>query len=816
MDANGQRFWMLADGAKLRRDQVAWDAERRVLHLRSARVPPKLADDRNRAAALADRPRRTRDALGAWAWIGPAGNNVLAAGALLGSRDNHAPDGLDPANRETVFTAPPGQRVIDLCAGADSVLYLIVGVPDGETGLVIHDLRDRWDDVFLVQPGFEPDRLVAGSSGGAWLLDRGRRQIARAEGLPLRRRPANAYTARVSRPCQEDPQPPRMEMRPDLVLPQDREVVAMAGGEGRVVGFLLWPAVGPAELLLLDEGRLQQPVRLDGALSPFDLGWVGGDRWALLFEDLHEALVYRVSPENALSDPVADCYPSPVHLNDETNAAAVSHPLGDRYPLQDWSNTPFYNSLGTPVHYAAPEAPRALHRLSLPGLATRGSVQQIGSFDCAEPGAVWHRLYLEASLPPGAGLSVFVAAHDDPAQLDSAPRWEHQFGDLPGSMETDDIPRGGWLEAASELPFHPGLLDCPSESGRSGLFTVLLQRAGKRVRSVRGRFLKVWVEFRGDGRATPEVAALRFYGPRFSYLDQYLPELYRETLLGKAADEDGTATGADFLQRFLGLFESVLTPMEDRVAAAYQVTDPATAPAGALDWLSQWIGMALEPALPEPARRRMLAQATRLYRRRGTLKGLELALDTATEDAVGRGRIVILEDYRLRRVFATILGADLADEQDPLLMGMVSSGNSFVGNSLFLGEQAEAEFLALFDAGLAKTPREQAAVRNLFERLAHRVTILVHPSLSEQTVGLVQRIVSLETPAHIQTRVLAGSTALLVGLSSLVGIDTHVGERPHKRGARLGRSRLGEGDFIQGSGSLDPRLEGGVESDRWS
>jgi len=223
--------------------------------------------------------------------------------------------------------------------------------------------------------------------------------------------------------------------------------------------------------------------------------------------------------------------------------------------------------------------------------------------------------------------------------------------------------------------------------------------------------------------------------------------------------------------------------------------------------LGSWIGVSFDPAYPEDRRRQLIASAPELYRKRGTLEGLRLALDIATGGAVTSGEIVVLEDYRLRRTMGTIMGGDFADEEDPLLGGLVVSGNSLVGDSLFLGEEARREFLALFSDELDVTAREERAVEAFLDRLAFRVTVLVHQEVEPQDLGLIKRVVSLESPAHVAVRVVTVSEPFLVGAASLVGVDTYLGSTPPVRPVRVGRSRLGRRDVLVHSPSLDPRVE---------
>ena len=107
---------------------------------------------------------------------------------------------------------------------------------------------------------------------------------------------------------------------------------------------------------------------------------------------------------------------------------------------------------------------------------------------------------------------------------------------------------------------------------------------------------------------TPAVASSR------AYLRGALPAVYQE---------------GDFGMRFVGALEAVLDPLVAVLDALPAHFDPDHAPRDVLDLLAAWLGVELQEGQSIADRRRLVRSASELGRRRGTRRGLELALDLA-------------------------------------------------------------------------------------------------------------------------------------------------------------------------------------------
>jgi phage tail-like protein len=349
---------------------------------------------------------------------------------------------------------------------------------------------------------------------------------------------------------------------------------------------------------------------------------------------------------------------------------------------------------------------------------------------------------LDAEIPPGTQVLVEARAADDPALLGQT-GWSPQ----PPPYQRSD---------GAELPYYdPWAPRDPNDpvSEWTGTWELLFQ-------AVRGRYLQLKLTLVGTGRSTPSLRALRAWFPRFSYAENYLPAIYRED-----------PEPASLMDRFLANFEGFYTVLEDKIQHSAALFDARTVPADTLDWLACWFGLALDPVWDEARRRFFIRHADELFRRRGTVSGVEIAvrlyLDCQVDDSLlgaHRGaplptlpsQVRIVESFRTRGIGGLVYGdtSDGQRRQAPILLADLTPGQA--------------------------------------SESAHRFTLLVPHNLSADDLLMVERIVELEKPAHTDFSLKVYYALFRVGEARL-GLDTQLGESRYFYPLRLGEGMLPDG-----------------------
>ena len=674
MDANGTRFHLLlgrADWARCRgaedadavlavdferppvacgsasdKGGFAWDTSSQSLTLRPCLVqftPP--ANDTPPDPSFSARRGAAADRYGNLYWIADSAAEIRITPAATGRAVHFwSPgDGLaaSDARRYGEFHAAgdapplPRLRLAGLTITDDH--YLVAGVID-PAGFLTFDLHGGGSPQQFTWPASRqvaPFDLAPRPGGGIWLLDRaGRRYWALdrhfmpdaldqpldtldpgrrddfqpLDPAPVRRTAPAMFPAGVPIDATD---PVAIDALPDgSVLILDR----LAGGGARLLRDGIDRRYGAANVL--------QPFAVDA----YDLAFVAADPRAAIVKG---RLFVAAMEGNQAS----------VFDLDTTKEGALTFTLTTEYfPMRLFGGKGLISD-GTYALYDFADGWVPLAQQRRPRYAAAATLQT-PVFDGREPACVWHRLMVDACLPPDTSLRVRSRAADEESAL-AMTRWQR---------EPDPYLR----RDGSEFP-----LSRPPRAERDGTWELLFQRA-------HGRYLQVELTLSGDERATPRVRALRAYYPRFSYLHKYLPAVYRE-------DE----TSASFLDRFLANIEGFFTTAEDRIAAVEALFDVRSAPGDTLDWLASWFGVALDPSWNEAKRRLFIAHAPDFFEQRGTTHGVQNAIRLAIDDCIdptmfsarprrirGLDQVRIVETYRTRHV-APVVAGDSTEEIGP-------------------------------------------------------------------------------------------------------------------------------------------------------
>jgi phage tail-like protein len=647
---------------------LEWRADTAELTLRRQPLHFKQSGATALDPALARRGA-TADAFGSAYWIDDSRQGLRVRSAGSEGVSAFWPPAPAPAAQAGASFAPASDSAalpsaLSTLGGAvvTTAHYLVVGTLS-PAGLLIFDLFAGGPPRALLWPAgvaFEPFAMAAGPNGSLTILDR------------------------VNRRCWQLDHHFQVVSPTPLTAPPEREDTFQREGSSSKRRHATGPAVqgldladpggvaaqNPVSIAMLNDGTV---LILDRMAAPADLAPTGfsavlvlqaGKLVARLSLQPMQALIAEpdragfsliahdmvfVPDADSGTDPGSDGLTGRLTVVDASGNQAYAfslqgrpdrpwalQPLADFLPMRRFGGKGLLVSKGMP-HYDFADDWIPLARQPRPRHAPEALLMS-RTFDGHQPDCVWHRLLIDACIPPDCQVRVFSRAGDDPALL-LQQAWQAE----PALYRRGD---------GTELPH----LRSPWPAARSGAagegtWELLLQHA-------RGRYAQLKLAIIGNERSTPRLRALRLVYPRFSYLGEYLPAVYRE--------DTGSAR---FLDGFLANLEGIYTTIEDRIAAAQALLDWRSAPSEALDWLASWLGVALDPAWDEDRRRHFIRHAMLCFQYRGTAHGLRLALSLALDKCVDHNLFVrpeqtqaerfgvrIIEKYRTRKLPDVLFG----------------------------------------------------------------------------------------------------------------------------------------------------------------
>lgn len=349
----------------------------------------------------------------------------------------------------------------------------------------------------------------------------------------------------------------------------------------------------------------------------------------------------------------------------------------------------------------------------------------------------WHRVELEAELPPGAKIVVSTAT-------DSVSRPPEE---MLASAEVD------WSDPYEFV----SPLQANDDRHRRTEFL---------VQSRPGRYLWLRLELHGDGYATPSVRRLWVHYPRSSYL-KYLPAIYGEN-----------EEGREFLETFLSVFQTEWDSLEKKSAQIERYFDPCAVPGGpSLDWLAEWLAFPLERSWTAEQKRMLLQAAPQIHPKLGTVEGVRRYVNICLKilaEAKGRSISdafpVFLEGFRERRQMISLSRSSLSHGGTGVpLWSTATIARLQLGD---FSREGEARLVSVGDPGT-----------DFFRTYAHRFQVLV-PDVCVQTQAdeaILRRAIEEVKPAHTSYDLRVLAPRFRVGVQSSVGLDSIIGEHPTTR-----------------------------------
>lgn len=362
--------------------------------------------------------------------------------------------------------------------------------------------------------------------------------------------------------------------------------------------------------------------------------------------------------------------------------------------------------------------------------------------DSGVPRCRWHRVRVEATLPPGTAVEVSVSTSEE---AEPAP-------------QGDPTQESGWEKFDSGETVNAGVPH-PSDwhKAPTAALDFLVQNQPP------GRYLFVRVRLTGDGKATPRVRRLRLDFQRATSLD-LLPAVYRET-----------PEAEDFTERFLSLFDSTVADLDAAIERYPALLDPAGVPEEVLPWLGSFLDVSLDRSWGTEQRRAILRAVPELYRRRGTVEGLRLAVRLVF------GFDPVIQETAALRMWGAVASSKTKKGGDPCGPGKSETEQwceqtlgARVGQVRLFGRASARFRVGRSTLGRAPlmslgNPDDDALLAG-----AYRFQVLAPPQAADSELWRERlvRLVESQKPAHTVAGVRVGGTGFVLGAWSSVGVDT--------------------------------------------
>lgn len=346
----------------------------------------------------------------------------------------------------------------------------------------------------------------------------------------------------------------------------------------------------------------------------------------------------------------------------------------------------------------------------------------------------WHRIFIKAAIPQGTTLQV-ESFTDDSMHTDA---------------EISDPAFSEWKICGLASHRQPGPPPgVPSSLAPTESSADETDDADCLVQSDPGRYLWIRLTFRSSCKESPEARWLKAFFPRESYL-RYLPAVYQQ-------DE----ASRHFLDRFLCIFQTDLDDLDALLDDLWLLFDPASVRVKFLRWLASWVALDIEPDWTPGKIRQALKQAIALYKRRGTLPGLQDALTMySTLDWA-----TVIEHFRLRRWSLLRSGAWLG--------GGARLWSPDIYHQVQVGAYSQ---IARFQIRSFPEPNAESVGwgANKFS-----VFFPADPYSVAAALNQISRVVEREKPAHTQAQLCPVFPRFRVGVQATIGVDSRIGGISH-------------------------------------